>query len=49
MELFLKLISERTVNVKLLISDIIPAERANEAYEKLKKDPINNIAILLRF
>lgn len=49
MELFLKLISEKKVDVKSLISDIIPADEANKAYEKLDKDPINNIAIILKF
>ena len=49
MELFLNLVSESKINVKSLISDIIDVENANEAYNKLDKDPINNIAILLRF
>ena len=48
MELFLQLISEKKVDVKSLISDIIPAEEANKAYEKLDKDPISNIAIILK-
>lgn len=49
MEKFLKLISEKKINVKSLISDIIPVERVNYAYSKLENDPNNNIAILLRF
>ena len=49
MELFLKLISEKKIDVKLLISDIVPAENAYSAYNKLSNDPINNIAILLKF
>ena len=49
MKLFLKLISEKKLNVKSLISDIIPAADAKIAYEKLENDPINNIAILLKF
>jgi predicted dehydrogenase/threonine dehydrogenase-like Zn-dependent dehydrogenase len=49
MELFLKLLSEKKINVSLLISDIIPAEKANQAYKKLDEDPINTIAILLKF
>ncbi len=49
MELFLKLISEKKINVLPLISKIIPVDQANIAYEYLEKDPINNIAILLKF
>ena len=49
MEHFLKLISEKKVNVKSLISDIIPAHEATSAYSKLQEDPINNIAILIKF
>ncbi|MFX1355716.1 MAG: bi-domain-containing oxidoreductase [Promethearchaeota archaeon] len=49
MEMFLNLISEGKLNVKSLISDIVPAELANSAYEKLDSDQINNIAILLSF
>ncbi len=49
MEIFLKLISEKKVNVKTLISEVIPADNANLAYKKLEEDPINNIAILLEF
>ncbi len=49
MELFLKLISEKRINVLPLISKIIPVDQANIAYDYLEKDPINNIAILLKF
>ncbi len=49
MEFFLTLISEKKINVKPLISDIIPVDKANIAYEKLENDPLNNIAILLKF
>jgi len=49
MELFLNLISEKKIDVKSLISEIFPIEKANLAYNKLEKDPINNIAILLKF
>jgi len=49
MEYFLRLISEGKVDIKSLISDIIAAEDANNAYEKLDTDPVHNIAILLRF
>ncbi len=49
MEFFLTLISEKKINVKILISDIIPVDKANIAYEKLENDPFNNIAILLKF
>lgn len=49
MEYFLKLLSEKKVDVKSLISEIIPAENANDAYKKLEMDPISNIAILLKF
>ncbi|TKJ24117.1 MAG: hypothetical protein CEE43_00100 [Promethearchaeota archaeon Loki_b32] len=49
MEFVLKLISEKKLNVKRLITDIIPVEKANTAYNKLEKDPINTIAILLKF
>ena len=49
MELFLKLLSEKKIDVSLLISDVIPAEEADHAYKKLDEDPINNIAILLNF
>lgn len=48
-EFFLKLISKNKIDVKPLISDIIPIENANEAYIKLDKDPFNNIGILLKF
>jgi len=49
MELFLKLISEKKIDVKSLISDIIPVEKAEDAYNRLFNDPINNLAILLKF
>ena len=49
MELFLKLLSEKKIDVSPLISDIIPAEKAENAYKKLEEDPTNNIAILLKF
>ncbi len=49
LEYFLKLLSEKKIDVKSLISEIIPAEKANDAYKKLEMDPINNIAILLKF
>jgi len=49
MELFLKLLSERKIDVSPLISEIIPAEIADQAYRKLDEDPIDNIAILLKF
>ena len=49
MELFLKLLSEKKIDVSPLISEIISAEEAEQAYIKLDEDPINNIAILLNF
>ena len=49
MELFLKLLSEKKIDISPLISDIIPAEKAENAYKKLEEDPTNNIAILLKF
>ncbi len=49
MELFLKLLSEKKIDVSPLISDIIPAEKAENAYKNLEEDPINNITILLKF
>ncbi|MFX1444401.1 MAG: bi-domain-containing oxidoreductase, partial [Promethearchaeota archaeon] len=49
MEYFLKLISENRINVKPLITDIIPVNQANRAYERLLLDPINNITFLLDF
>ncbi|GAH64485.1 unnamed protein product, partial [marine sediment metagenome] len=49
MELFLKLLSEKKIDISPLISDIIPAEKAENAYKKLDEDPTNNIAILLKF
>jgi predicted dehydrogenase/threonine dehydrogenase-like Zn-dependent dehydrogenase len=49
MEYFLKLISENKIDVKSLITDIILAEKADDAYKKLEMDAINNIAILLKF
>lgn len=49
MRYFLKLISEGKVDVKSLISDIVNAENASSAYNKLDSDPITNIAILLKF
>ena len=49
MEYFLKLLSEKRIDVKSLISEIIPAENANDAYKKLEMNPINNVAILLKF
>jgi len=49
LEYFLKLLSEKKIDVKPLISEIIPAENANNAYKKLEMDPINNVAILLKF
>ena len=49
MEYFLKLLSEKKIDVKSLISEIIPAENANDAYKKLEMNPITKIAILLKF
>jgi len=49
MEIFLKKISENKIDVKSLISEIIPVEEANLAYKKLLNDPINNLAIILNF
>ncbi|MHA1256649.1 MAG: bi-domain-containing oxidoreductase [Promethearchaeota archaeon] len=49
LEYFLKLLSEKKIDVKSLISEIIPAENANDAYKKLEMNPTNNIAILLKF
>ncbi len=49
MELILTLLSEKKIDIRPLISAIITADKANEAYEQLEKDPINNIAILLKF
>ncbi len=49
MEYFLNLISEKKIDVKSLISEIIPAENANDAYKKLEMNPAKNIAILLKF
>lgn len=49
MELFLQLISEKKIDVKSLITDIIPFEKAHLAYNKLESDPINNLAVLLEF
>ena len=48
MELFLKLISEDKINVKSLITDIIRIEDAQIAYNKLRKDAFNHIAVLLK-
>lgn len=49
LEIFLNLLSEKKIDVSPLISDIIPAENAENAYRKLEADPTNNIAILLKF
>lgn len=49
MEFFLQLLSEKKINVKSLITDIIPFKDAESAYEKLEKDPIYNLANLLDF
>ena len=49
MEYFLKLLSEKKIDVKSLISEIIPAKNANDAYKKLETNPTKNIAILLKF
>lgn len=49
MEYFLTLLSEKKIDVKSLISEIIPAENANDAYKKLEMNPTKNIAILLKF
>jgi len=49
MNLFLKLLSEKKINIRPLISEIIPVSKARVAYEKLEMDPNNNIAILLDF
>jgi len=49
MKLFLKLISEGKLDVKSLISEIIPVENAANAYRLLEADPINHLAILLDF
>ena len=49
MEFFLKLISEKKIDVKPLISEIYPVEKVNLAYKELMKNPINYIAVLLDF
>lgn len=48
-EFFLKLLSEKKIDVHSLISEIIPIEYAKDAYHKLEMDPLYNIAILLNF
>ena len=48
-EFFLRLISEGKVNVKPLISGVYSISNVNKAYQCLEKDPVNNIAVLLRF
>jgi len=49
MEFFLKLISEGKINVKALISDIIPYEKSNLAYQKLIENPSNSLGVLINF
>jgi len=48
MELFLQLISQKKINVRSLISDIIPFKDAKKAYNKLKTNPIDTMGILLK-
>jgi len=49
MEIIMDLIAEHKLDVDNLISQIYPAEKVNEAYEKLISEPENIIAILLDF
>ncbi len=49
MKFILKMISEKKLNVKSLISEIISADNISQAYQKLEKDPVNNIAVLINF
>ena len=49
MKIILNLMSEKKIDVKSMISDIIPAENAYIAYNKLINDPVNTLAILLDF
>ncbi len=47
--IFFKINFRKKVNVKPLISDIVPAEKTDIAYKKLEKDPVNTIGVLLKF
>ena len=49
MNYFLKLISEKKIDIQSLISEIVDVKDANVAYDKLDNDPVHNIAILLKF
>ncbi|MCE5283629.1 MAG: alcohol dehydrogenase catalytic domain-containing protein [Deltaproteobacteria bacterium] len=40
---------EEDLNPEALISDVVPASRAQAAFEMLEKDPENHLKILLRF
>ncbi len=40
---------EGDLNPEALISDVVPASRAQEAFEMLEQDPENHLKILLRF
>jgi threonine dehydrogenase-like Zn-dependent dehydrogenase len=49
MELFLKLLQYKKINLEPLISRIVPIENVSIAYDQIINDPINNMAVILDF